>query len=358
MRLTMLGYYGFGNAGDEAVLAAEVAALREALGEDTEFVVVSGDVSHTRRIHDLDGVSRTDFRGIVEELRSADALVAGGGSLLQDVTSARPVAYYGGLMLLARRFGKPVFCYAQGLGPIRRRTNRMLAGRALRAASYVSLRDLDSVRLAESMKVSDLDVVPDPVLGLDLSTDGSGPAPAGSGPGEPASALAVALRPWDGQQEWLESVVSVLSELAGQVELRFVPFHEGQDLEMARELAERVGSGSWVVQPDGGYRAALSAIAGCRAVLGMRLHALIAAAAAGRPFVALSYDPKVTAFAGGIGQPVAATLPGTVRPEPLRNAVAEALSGRAPLDPELVAELRQEARRPAVRIAEALHSST
>ena len=347
----MLGYFGFGNAGDEAVLAAEVAALTESLGPDTEFIVLSGDVSHTRRIHDLEAVARTDFRGILEELRGCDALVAGGGSLLQDVTSARPVAFYSGVMLLAKYLKKPVFGYAQGLGPIRRRTNRMLAGRALRASTYVSLRDLDSVRLAESMKVSDLDVVPDPVLGLDPTEQRS------EGVSAPANALAVALRPWEGQQEWLEPVVSVLAEVASEMQVRCVPFHEGQDLDLAREVAERIGSGASVVQPDGGYRAALSAIAGSRAVLGMRLHALIGAAAAGRPFVALSYDPKVAAFAGGIGQPVAATVPGPVDREMLRLSLREALSGRALLDPELIAELRREARRPADRIAELLTNS-
>ncbi len=46
----------------------------------------------------------------------------------------------------------------------------------------------------------------------------------------------------------------------------------------------------------------LSIIAGCDMMVGMRLHALILAAAAGVPSVALAYDPKVTAFMQASGQ--------------------------------------------------------
>ena len=46
----------------------------------------------------------------------------------------------------------------------------------------------------------------------------------------------------------------------------------------------------------------LSSVAGCDMMVGMRLHALILAAAAGVPSVALAYDPKVTAFMASCGQ--------------------------------------------------------
>ncbi|HEY6740406.1 MAG TPA: polysaccharide pyruvyl transferase CsaB [Actinopolymorphaceae bacterium] len=325
--LVMLGYFGFGNAGDEAVLAAEVAALRSTLGSSTRFTVVSGDVEHTRRVHDLPAVSRTDFRAIVRALRSSDGLVAGGGSLLQDVTSARPVAFYGGVMLVARLLGKPVFVYAQGLGPLQHRVNRLLAARALRASSYVSLRDPDSIALARSLGVQDLVLVPDPVLGL----------PVGDAPSErarSADAVAVALRPWRGQDTWLPPVVSALGRLAEDFRIVLVPFHAEQDTDLARHVAEELGGRATIVAPDGGYRAAVDAIASSRVVLGMRLHALVSAVAAGVPFVALSYDPKVDAFAARCDRPVAATVPGSrIDPEVLEKVVREAVD--RPLAPGL-----------------------
>ncbi len=377
MRVALLGYFGFGNAGDEAILAAELAALRSAFaagasagsspgdaGGQPTFVVISGDPDHTRRTHGVDAVSRTDVRAVLAALRSSAALVAGGGSLLQDVTSARPVAFYAGTMLAARALGTPVFVYAQGLGPVRRPVNRALTGAALRAARYVALRDAASVALAERLGVRDVDLVPDPVLGVDLSA-AHAPSPGGDRP-----RLAVALRPWAGSEHWLPAVRSALAELAAEADIVLVPFHAGQDADLARDLATDLatdlaadlGSGTEVVDTGAsghdGHQAALDAVAGATAVLGMRLHALIAAAGAGRPFVALSYDPKVAAFADRVGQPVAATLPGPSggadQAELRANVVAavrKALQGPDQSYLDRLTVLRADAARPATTIA-------
>ncbi|MET9019429.1 polysaccharide pyruvyl transferase CsaB [Actinopolymorpha sp. NPDC004070] len=371
MRVALLGYFGFGNAGDEAILAAEIAALRAAFAAEVPegasadqaepaFVVISGDPDHTRRTHGVDAVSRTDVRAVLAALRSSAALVAGGGSLLQDVTSARPVAFYAGTMLAARAVGTPVFVYAQGLGPVRRPVNRALTGAALRASRYVALRDADSVALAERLGVRDVDLVPDPVLGLDLSAEHP-PSLGGERP-----RLAVALRPWAGSEHWLPAVRSALAELAAETDVVLVPFHAGQDADLARELAADLGPGASVVdvEPAGGdgHQAALDAVAGATAVLGMRLHALIAAAGAGRPFVALSYDPKVAAFADRVGRPVAATLPipsgGAADQAELREnvvvAVRKALQGPDQSYLDRLSALRVDAARPATTIARSL----
>ena len=351
MRLAMLGYFGFGNAGDEAILAAELAALRAALdttppsSTPPEFVAISGDPARTEAAHRISAVSRTDFRAVVRTLRSCDALVAGGGSLLQDVTSARPVAFYAGTMLVARALRKPVFVYAQGLGPLRRRANRMLTGLALRSSRYVSLRDEGSTALAARMRVRGVDLVADPVLGIDLSLVRDRPVPA-------TPRLAVALRPWADSATWLPVVRDALLELAADVEVVLVPFHAGQDVDLARDLA--VDLGAEVVDPAKGHRAVLNAVVGASAVLGMRLHALITAAAADRPFVALSYDPKVTAFAEQVGQPVAATLPGPLDRDALVAGVRKALEGADETYLQRLAALRASAARPATEIARLL----
>jgi len=216
-----------------------------------------------------------------------------------------------------------------------------LAGRALRHATYVALRDSESVALAAELGVRDVDVAPDPVLSL--TPDDAAPAES--------RRLAVALRPW-GNDAWLPEITKALTAVSDEAELEFVAFHDGHDVELAESLARAVGGTSRVVRPNGDYRRPLAAVAGARAVFGMRLHALIAAAAADRPFVALSYDPKVSAFASAVGQPVAATVPGPVSAGPiealLRVALTESVD-RTYLD--RLARLRADAGRTAALIA-------
>jgi polysaccharide pyruvyl transferase WcaK-like protein len=53
-RLTLSGYYGYGNAGDEAVLAGLVAGFQAAPGaEERELVALSGYPAETRAAHGI-----------------------------------------------------------------------------------------------------------------------------------------------------------------------------------------------------------------------------------------------------------------------------------------------------------------
>lgn len=81
-----------------------------------------------------------------------------------------------------------------------------------------------------------------------------------------------------------------------------------------------------------------------RVVVGMRLHALVLAAAAGVPFVGVAYDPKVSSFSRSVNMPcVAAAAPDA---DSLVRHVAELAS-----DPTAPSRLRAqvEALRPLAR---------
>ena len=69
-RLVISGYYGFGNAGDEAMLSAMVGALR-ALDPSLAITVISGNPSDTCRRYPVASVHRLNVWGIAKALRLA-----------------------------------------------------------------------------------------------------------------------------------------------------------------------------------------------------------------------------------------------------------------------------------------------
>ena len=336
MRVVVSGYYGFGNAGDEAVLAGLLRTLRD-VDPSLEATVVSGAPDETARDHGVEAVRRLDVPAIARALRAADGLVSGGGSLLQDRTSARPIAYYAGVMLLARSLGRPYAVHAQGLGPIRRRANRRLAAGALRGAAAVSLRDPESIALARTLGVRRrIELVPDPALALT----------PGGGEGRPDGPIVVAVRSWPAPTPYLAGLRAGLERLAESAPIVALPMQRGADLAPSRAVCDGI-AGARVLDDDLALPAVLEAIGGARLVIGMRLHALILAAAAGVPAAAISYDPKVDAFARQAGQPVIASVDEPIAADAFAAAARAALDARAGATPERVEHMRGDLRRAA-----------
>ena len=99
--------------------------------------------------------------------------------------------------------------------------------------------------------------------------------------------------------------MGVLSRLVAErgATISFLPFQtiEGDlenDLALARRLCAALGTGEIVLPEPGAPWRAVEAIAGLDLLVAMRLHAVVRALC-GVPFVALAYDPKVTALARG-----------------------------------------------------------
>ena len=183
-RIVISGYYGFRNSGDEAVLRSILLALEEegaAQGVRIEPVVLSADPAWTSAMYGVESVRRMHPGDLWKALRGSDGLISGGGSLLQDATSAKTIPYYTGVMKLAQLLGKPTFAYSQGIGPVNRRWMDPLIKGVMKRSAYVSVRDVESAALLGRIGVpaERIEVVPDPVMGL--------PLPAGSAAARPPS---------------------------------------------------------------------------------------------------------------------------------------------------------------------------
>ena len=299
-KVILSGYYGFNNAGDEAVLAALVQIFRDNLA-DVEPVALSAEPAATEKRLGIRAVNRWDSRAVAQELAGASLFCSGGGSLLQDVTSVRSVYYYTSLIKKAQRYNVPTVVLAQGLGPLKTRLGRWLTVNALKKCRLLSWRDEASLKLAAELGLGALPnyQVCDPVLLWQ-------PQPAEQKPGP--KKIAVALRPWPGLNIAAAADLVRLLRAAGQ-KVMLLPFYygdgAGEDEQLAAKINLALGDAAAEVYHADTPEAVFSAIRESSLVIGMRLHALIMAAAANVPAVAVNYDPKVAAFAARAGIPLA-----------------------------------------------------
>ena len=296
LRVTLSGYYGFANAGDEAVLAGLVQALRARRpGDDLSLTALSINPEDTRRAHGIEAAHRYKTRELLPALRSTDLLLSGGGSLLQDVTSAHGIFYYLGVVRLAQMLGKKTMFIAQGIGPLVRPRSRRLVAAVANRLDAVTVRDADSAALLRTLGVRKppIEVTADPALLL---------APAHAYEPLKGGSFGVALRPWQGHDALALQVAEACRQpLAECRALLFAMQPETDKLPM-EQFGQKWRQVNRVVDSPSGLASLLPNLGCCQMVVGMRLHALILAAACGVPSVALSYDPKVAAFMAQAGQ--------------------------------------------------------
>lgn len=294
-RVLLSGYYGFANAGDEAVLAGLVLSLRAADAR-IEITVLSINPPETQQTHGVQAVHRYRPQEVLPALARTDLLISGGGSLLQDVTSAHGIFYYLGIVRMAQMLGKRTMFGAQGLGPLNRARSRRLVALVANRLDAITVRDPQSAALLRGIGVSrpSLEVAADPALLLGPETY----APP------QADTYGVALRPWQRQETLAARLADACREALPHAHPVLFPMQPQTDLEIGEQFASRYHQQerAGLVLPGAGLAALTQAMGACEMMVGMRLHALILAAAAGVPSVALSYDPKVAAFMAQTGQ--------------------------------------------------------
>lgn len=347
-KLVISGYYGFGNAGDEAMLSAMVGALRS-LDPAVCIVVISGNPADTRRRHGVEAVHRLNMWSILRALRSSELLVSGGGSLLQDVTSGRSIFYYLGIMKLACFLDKPVMLYAQGIGPIRSSLARSFMRHIGNCLAGATVRDEGSRRELAALGVTKpfVSVTADPVLALSPVKKETGAAfldalgLKGDGP-----LIGFSVREWKGHEHYKTVFAAAADRLVAESGARivFLPMQWPDDLQAARLVASRMKQPCGMLEGRYDTEDLLSIVGALDLLVGIRLHALIFAAVMNTPFVGVSYDPKIDSFLETFGARHAGTL-STITTDGLLAEIAQTCrDGEAAERRRLrVAELREQA---------------
>ncbi|MBQ8849097.1 MAG: glycosyltransferase [Clostridia bacterium] len=299
-KIVIGGYYGFGNMGDNALLRASLARARKCF-ENKEISALTDAPKRDRLDFGVRCVSRRSPLSVIRELRGADALIFGGGTLLQDRTSLRSLIYYVTLIRIAHRCGARVELWGNGLTRPQSSLSTRLVCRALSDADHIGLRDMSSV--TEALRIVSPEVGDKLYLEPDLALAQRGAESGrveylqgilGLRDRESAIDYAVIAPKGSSQKGYIDIFERCLYELAG-VGLRLVllPMFPAEDMSLCKRLCESLGAtlAEGISESD-----AVGLMKDARIVCGMRLHALVFASAASAPFVGFGDDPKIESF--------------------------------------------------------------
>ena len=313
----LAGAYGQRNPGDEALLDAFVAALPEwDVGATTSTPPWNGTATQT------DGVPSGDPSRVARRVAAADAVIFGGGTIFKELSPAtgRPPLdlLQKGLAMAygAKALGKPLAMVGVGAAPIRAKRGRLLARRLVRQADLLVLRDEESADLLAQAGA------PAPFrVGSDAAWTLLGDPAERVGHGE---RVIVALSHEAGGAELHDDLAAALVPvLAAGHRVALQPWQVGgpvrpDDLDLARAVHAQLGGAAELLLPPADLHEARAIFAGARLVVGLRFHALLAAASAGTPFLAYAHEAKLAALARRLRQPA-------LTPDASADAVAAAI---------------------------------
>ncbi len=302
--VVMSGYYGFGNAGDEAILQA-IHQNIDRTGDDIAITVLSSNPEDTKKRYGYNAVNRFRFFSVLRTLRFCDALVFGGGSLLQDHTSTRSLMYYLSVIRAAKFFGKKVMIYANGIGPVNKKINRWRVRRVVARADVITLRDEMSLQELCGMGVHrrDILVTADPVFTLRGASRGEAErilTDAGIPLDKPF--IGVSVRDWDAMGDFTARIAALLDDIHDRHgrNIVFLPMQLKVDIAASRTVMEQMKNTSYLMEQYLTPEEIMGVISLSDFVLAMRLHALIFSARMCVPFIGIVYDPKVEAYVSAL----------------------------------------------------------
>src|SRR5690625_4898924 len=164
VRVLVAGWIGSTNLGDELVFAGMRNLLQR---RGITPVAISQDPAGTLRDHGVKAVGGNDLFAIDRAASQADAMIFGGGGLLQDESSALNLPYHLTRVALAHRHGTPVAGVALGVGGLTTGFGRRFVSSAMGRAVHISVRDTASARLLAEVGVPGAQVAADAAFALE-----------------------------------------------------------------------------------------------------------------------------------------------------------------------------------------------
>ncbi|MCX7921002.1 MAG: polysaccharide pyruvyl transferase CsaB [Clostridia bacterium] len=305
-RVVISGYYGYDNAGDEAILQSMVSELRREYS-DINIVVLSAQPSETAQRYNVTAINRKNLLDIYSALKNCDMLISGGGSLFQDATSVLSPWYYSGVIMIALMLRKPIYAYAQGIGPVNNALNRRLLKYVMNRVYKISVRDRRSQHELKNLGIKkEVSCTVDPAFLIESESEEKSLSilqNENKGQNLSRPRIGFSIRAWKGGVD----VASIFAKVADRVyhelgaDVVLFPLYYKDDIVVAQEIADKMESKAIIIRGNYSPEELIGLYGLMDINVCIRFHGLVFSAMKGIPMVAISYDPKIDSFMDYIG---------------------------------------------------------
>jgi polysaccharide pyruvyl transferase WcaK-like protein len=302
------GWFGSRNLGDDAILVG----LREIVARaipGAEITAISTDPGYTRDACGVDAITLQSPRSLlrnreeyISAFRDTDAVIVTGGTPIYDYGHVSRAIHMG----LPAAQGKPMALFGVGAKPLRSHQGREITRLLLRGASAISVRDGYSRRVLSQLTAQPITITGD--SGLHVP-----PEAAATHLSRPAAVVCPRLLSRNHRAHYhtqlSQTEINVTRHMVARAadsladrgyNVYMIPFHavrpDDDLLEASRIMNLMKSREAEVLERPASPGQALSLLASADLVIGLRLHALVLAAAAGTPVASVDYDPKIGAF--------------------------------------------------------------
>lgn len=314
-KVAICGYYGYGNTGDEAILAAIIQSIKERC--DVEITVFSGNPKETVRKHNVNVVNVSELRSLHSTLKTiyeTDLLIVGGGGIIHDLTY-KNFKFWLNKIIIGELFHKPIILYAPGVGPIKTAHGKMLAKHTLSSVDSILVRNELSKEVLVSTGINEsmVQVTSDPVMALNSADskrveeilDKEGVSTA-----RPLVGISVRWNPYEHRfdSKFVKEFVGKMAKISDYIienlnaDLVFIPMQfpprptcdvriiDPIHQMMLNKQRAKVIRGIYTPQEMMGIFGKMDM------VIGMRLHSLIFSARMNVPMIGITYSGKGSEF--------------------------------------------------------------
>ena len=292
------GYYGFENAGDEAILWSLIEQIKGS-APSAKITVLSAQPEKTSSDYNVDTVNRSNIREILDLIKKSDIFINGEAVYFRTLQVIRVILLFN-VKLSSKKMGLKTAFYSNGIGPINSSINRYITKQVLEKADILSVRDEASKVFLKDLGIeSKIYLTSDPVLVLEPEPKVLGKEilkKEGIDIEKMRPIVGISVRPWINNYHEVFAKFTDFISRELNCDILFIPFHGKDDLGESMKISKLMEERAFIIEGSYSPKEIMSIISLLDFLVGIRLHSLIFAGAVGTPFCGISYDPKIDAF--------------------------------------------------------------